>query len=143
MRCHRRRCRTPLGFSYLYTGQRFDAETGLYYYKNRYYEPQNGRFLSRDPIGYADGPSLYQYARSNPAIFVDPLGLTVYVPGIGKYTCGLLCNDSGSGDEDKVRPSPQPGDSWPHGDGIITFTVLDVAGNEGASFSAVSTATTR
>ena len=35
---------------FLFTGQRFDAETGLYYYKRRYYSPALGRFLSRDPL---------------------------------------------------------------------------------------------
>lgn len=43
------------GNSYLFTGRRFDDTTGLYYNRNRYYEPGNGRFLSRDPIAYLDG----------------------------------------------------------------------------------------
>ncbi len=46
--------RSEHGFPYLYTGQRFDAESGLYYYKNRIYDPRVGQFLRRDPIGYAD-----------------------------------------------------------------------------------------
>jgi RHS repeat-associated protein len=36
-----------------YTGREFDAETGLYYYRARYYDPATGRFISEDPIGYA------------------------------------------------------------------------------------------
>jgi RHS repeat-associated protein len=60
---------------YVFTGQRLDSESGLMYFKNRYYDPATGRFLQRDPLGYADGPSLYQYARSNPAMYVDRLGL--------------------------------------------------------------------
>jgi RHS repeat-associated protein len=39
---------TTIGF----TGQRYDAETGLYYCKRRYYSPNLGRFLQPDPIGY-------------------------------------------------------------------------------------------
>lgn len=35
-----------------YTGQVFDAETGFYYMRNRYYSPQLGQFLTRDPLGY-------------------------------------------------------------------------------------------
>ena len=35
---------------FLFTGQRYDSETGLYYYKRRYYSPVLGRFLSRDPV---------------------------------------------------------------------------------------------
>src|ERR1700679_170809 len=38
-----------------YTGQRYDSETGLYYYKSRHYSPAIGRFLQPDPIGYAAG----------------------------------------------------------------------------------------
>jgi RHS repeat-associated protein len=42
-----------------YTGQRFDAESGLWYFKSRHYHPQLGTFISRDPLGYVDGMSLY------------------------------------------------------------------------------------
>ncbi|MEK7254087.1 MAG: RHS repeat-associated core domain-containing protein, partial [Bacteroidota bacterium] len=59
----------------LFTGQRWDAESGLYFYKSRYYSPRLGRFLQRDPLDYVDGPSLYEYAYSNPVNFTDPLGL--------------------------------------------------------------------
>ncbi len=64
-----------VGYPFLYTGQRFDAESGLHYYKNRYLDSRVGRFLQRDPLGYADGSNVYQYARSNPIISGDPLGL--------------------------------------------------------------------
>ena len=59
-----------------YTGQRFDAETDLYYYKNRYYSPDQGRFISRDPIGYS-GTSLglYEYVQSNSLNYEDFSGL--------------------------------------------------------------------
>ena len=66
---------SKVGLPYSYTGQRLDGETGLYYYKNRTYDPKLGRFLSRDRLGYADGMSLYQYGASNPAERGDPLGL--------------------------------------------------------------------
>jgi len=39
------------GFPFRYTGQKLDAATGLYYYKNRWYDPEVGRFLQTDPIG--------------------------------------------------------------------------------------------
>jgi RHS repeat-associated protein len=72
--------RTPQGYSaigmpYLYTGQRLDAESSLYYYKNRPYDSISGRFLARDPIGYRDGPNSYLYAHSSPERNTDPLGL--------------------------------------------------------------------
>ena len=57
---------------FIFTGQRFDAETGLYYYKRRYYSPVLGRFLSRD--SQTVDLNLYRYVRNRPTLFVDPSG---------------------------------------------------------------------
>ena len=61
------------GQAYGYTNQRYDRETGLWYFKHRYLDDGLGRFISRDPAGYVDGMNLYT------AYFVltgtDPLGL--------------------------------------------------------------------
>ena len=52
---------------FIFTGQRFDAETGLYYYKRRYYLPVLGRFLSKDPIGlFGHVSNPYGYVNDNP-----------------------------------------------------------------------------
>ena len=60
-----------------YTAQRYDAETGLYYYKARHFSPALGRFLQTDPIGYAGGDlNLYAYVANDPVNFRDPLGLS-------------------------------------------------------------------
>ncbi len=62
---------------YTYTGRRFDTETGLYYYRNRYYDSQLGRFITRDPIGYDGSQSnLYNYVANDPLSNLDPSGLT-------------------------------------------------------------------
>jgi RHS repeat-associated protein len=67
-----------------YTGQRYDAETGLYYYKARCYSPKIGRFLQTDPIGYGAGDlNLYSYVGNSPLTFKDPLGLTAQGSGDG------------------------------------------------------------
>jgi RHS repeat-associated protein len=58
-----------------FTGQRFDSDSGLYYYKNRYYSPALGRFLQPDPIGLYAGANLYAYVSNNPLTRVDLLGL--------------------------------------------------------------------
>ncbi|REJ97640.1 MAG: RHS repeat-associated core domain-containing protein [Planctomycetota bacterium] len=59
----------------LYAGYYFDAETGLYHVRNRYYDAALGRFIARDPIGYGDGMNLYQYVGGRPLDGIDPSGL--------------------------------------------------------------------
>ena len=58
----------------LYTSREYDPETGFYYYRNRFYSAELGRFPSRDPIGYAAGMSLYEYASGMPLVATDPSG---------------------------------------------------------------------
>lgn len=58
-----------------YTGREFDTETGLYYYRARYYNPQTGRFISEDPIEFLGGINFYAYVGNNPVGRTDPLGL--------------------------------------------------------------------
>ncbi|MBI3021009.1 MAG: RHS repeat-associated core domain-containing protein, partial [Candidatus Omnitrophica bacterium] len=63
------------GNPYLFTGREYDCESGLYYYRSRYYDPRTGRFLQEDPVGFLGGVNFYTYASNNPIIFSDPLGL--------------------------------------------------------------------
>jgi RHS repeat-associated protein len=58
-----------------YTAREADAETSLYYYRARYYDPTVGRFLSEDRIGNDEGSNLYTYVRNAPAGLRDPTGL--------------------------------------------------------------------
>jgi RHS repeat-associated protein len=64
-----------VGNPYTFTGRWLDDETGLLYYRQRYYNPALGRFMTRDPQGYADSLNLYEYVNSNPINRVDPFGL--------------------------------------------------------------------
>lgn len=74
-----------------YTGREFDTETGLYYYRARYYDPSVGRFLNEDPARFVAGQDFYIYASDNPTLRTDPLGLD---PSDG--SCGK-CPDSPKG----------------------------------------------
>ena len=67
----------------IYCGHRFDAETQLYYVRNRTYNPALGRWIQRDPIGYAGGINLYGYVGGAAAGRVDPSGMFfhLYVRG--------------------------------------------------------------
>ena len=58
-----------------YTAREFDSETGLYYYRARYYDPLGGRFLREDPIRFDAGVNFYSYVRNNPTGLFDPSGL--------------------------------------------------------------------
>jgi len=60
---------------YTYTGREVDADTGQFYYRARFYEPQQGRFVSEDPIGFEGGNNFYVYVDNNPVNLVDPTGL--------------------------------------------------------------------
>ncbi|MEA3306709.1 MAG: RHS repeat-associated core domain-containing protein, partial [Elusimicrobiota bacterium] len=61
---------------YMFTGREYDSETGLYFYRARYYNSDIGRFLQEDPIGFQGGDlNLYAYVRNNPVNYRDPFGL--------------------------------------------------------------------
>jgi RHS repeat-associated protein len=69
--------------AYMYTGRRLDAESGLLYYRHRYLSPEQGRFVSRDPIGvWGDTSGLgsaYAYVGGAPSRNGDPTGLDATV----------------------------------------------------------------
>jgi RHS repeat-associated protein len=93
---------------YKYTGREWDATLGLHHFRARWMSPSAGRFLTRDPIGYVDGLSLYRvYFHSQSA---DPLGeyqVTVQTNAFIPY--GLLMIDPWSdveGDDRDVSFEP-------------------------------------
>jgi len=59
----------------LYTGQRWDAPSRLYYYQARFYDPRIAQFLSTDPA--REYPNPYAYVKWNPVRFTDPSGMTI------------------------------------------------------------------
>ncbi len=62
---------------YGYTGRERDNATTLLHYRNRWYDPEQGRFLSEDPAGFAGGLNLYSYVGNNPIFYNDPFGLSI------------------------------------------------------------------
>lgn len=80
-----------------YTGRERDADTGLYYYRARYYDAVVGRFLSEDPLGFQAGINFYAYVDNNPMNASDPTGHDTYnvgaslgFGGVGGSGGGLL-----------------------------------------------------
>jgi RHS repeat-associated protein len=57
-----------------YTARESDTETGLYYYRARYYDPSTGRFINEDPIRFEGGLDFYDYVQNNPPNLTDPSG---------------------------------------------------------------------
>jgi RHS repeat-associated protein len=81
---------------FAFTGREWDPETGLYYYRARYYGPKIGRFFSEDPIGYAAGPNWYTCVLNNPLIWIDPMGLVRCTYTVTTHTLACESDDGTS-----------------------------------------------
>lgn len=91
-----------------YQGQYEDAETGLYYNRFRYYDPEAGAYISQDPITLFGGIQLYSYVH-DPNAWVDEYGLAgelgawgekvaaKYLQKQGHTILGSVQNGSGHG----------------------------------------------
>jgi RHS repeat-associated protein len=81
-------------FRYGYTGREQDGETGLDYYRARYYDSANGRFISEDPIGFGGGDgNLSRYVFNSPVNWLDPSGeITFVIPGAEGEFGDLIAN---------------------------------------------------
>lgn len=111
-----------------YMARELDATTGLYYVRNRWYDPEMGRFISEDPIGLAGGINLYAYAENNPVSFTDPMGLLpcawhwISAPGpiMGDFRTAVFSDGCLPGDPPTTFPGgigARPGDRGSFGSG--------------------------
>jgi RHS repeat-associated protein len=73
-----------------YTGREWDSETGLYYYRARYYDPQTGRFVNEDPFRFGGGIDFYAYADNDPSNLFDPTGWASSCDKKQKTPCNLI-----------------------------------------------------
>jgi RHS repeat-associated protein len=73
----------PFRFSTKY----LDEEPNLYYYGARSYNPELGRWPSRDPIGERGGVNVYAFVANEPIAAIDPLGRSSYPPLISRDEC--------------------------------------------------------
>ncbi len=74
---------------YRYTSRVYDKESGLYYYRARYYDANTGRFTQKDPLRteLTEGNNLYVYCGNNPVNYNDPLGLYEYFHWLRYRAC--------------------------------------------------------
>ena len=84
---------------YLFTGREYQPLFGIQYSRARWYDPNLGRFMSEDPIGFKGGDiNLYGYVWNSPQRFTDPTGLSPYddlklLDLIWTLTEGNTCQD--------------------------------------------------
>ena len=69
----------------IYCGYRFDPETQLYYVRNRTYNAVLGRWIQRDPVGYAGGINLYEYVGGMACSLMDGSGLGCFTDQMALY----------------------------------------------------------
>ena len=102
-----------------YTGREFDSETGIYYYRARYFDPSAGRFLSEDSVRFGAGSNFYRYVQNNPLRWIDPSGngrtcWSVTANGMTEVPCGGDCIQTSSGYSCSVpQPSGPPPEPLP------------------------------
>jgi len=110
-----------------FAGARRESNSGLVYLRNRWYDPNVGRFLSRDPIGFEGGWNVYGYAGNNPVSRRDPRGLTdagiTWDASTGEWVIDKTVGSGGSVGQSSNATPEDP--SWEMG---ATAAVVTITG---------------
>ncbi|MFO0915393.1 MAG: RHS repeat-associated core domain-containing protein [Pirellulales bacterium] len=106
-------------------GQYLDAETGLYYNRNRYYDPVLRRYISNDPLAFRAGWNFYAFASNSPTNLADFLGLQCFRPECESLYQDMdnamntqTAKDPATGSRTTTAPHPGAGYQAPHGMGL-------------------------
>ena len=98
--------------SYLYSGEQLDADLGAYYLRERYYNPERGRFFTQDPFaGHLEDPPSqhkYLYVGGDPVNWIDPYGLAETTEKVHLQTRVSICAGAFS-----VLPEAWKAAGWP------------------------------
>jgi RHS repeat-associated protein len=115
---------------YDFTGRERDALTGLIYYRARWYDPAQGRFVSEDPAGFDGGLDKYAYVSNDPVNKTDPLGL--YEIDVHYYLTYFLAQKTGCFTDAEARliaDADQGTDENPHTSPAYGWTAKQRAQN--------------
>ena len=128
-----------VSFRYGYTGRERDLESGLDYYRARYYDSNVGRFISVDPMGFGAGDTnLYRYVSNNATNYTDPSG--EILPFLAAFlAAGLIGAEIGAVYGGVTGFAKSLANSYDNGDSLSLNTIGTALG-EGAKGAAVGAA---
>ena len=123
---------------FLFSNEYYDTETGLYYYLFRYYNPFDGRWLSKDPIGERGGLNLYAFCGNNAVNTWDRWGQIYENKSLNetndpylRFLSGLKYDEVYRAQHERERNNCQQNDSLDCGqdkNGVPILQVKDDAG---------------
>jgi RHS repeat-associated protein len=117
-------------------GYYYEDALGMYCLQNRYYDPINARFLTRDPIGYSGGMNLYAYVGGNPIGRIDPAGTDWAPSDLGNWILRATASSS-----ENIREFwTSRGGGWGIGVATVATTVNDFVGGAVGGFFTMGSA---
>jgi RHS repeat-associated protein len=78
---------SAIGIRYLWQGREYNYNTGMYFFRARFYDPNIGRWISNDPIGISRGLNQYMFCSDNPVNYIDPDGCS-FMSGLAGAASG-------------------------------------------------------